>query len=138
VEKLQNTARIRLNKSNCIGRKTNYPLESSRFRPPDQVFSNYTGLCNPLVLAENLQNWQPWVRQTFSKPTFSMDTRKVHILSRLGKSPRQRCTVEMARTENLCPLSAPHQQLLSAPRPRLLYITLSMSALHRNPKVSPP
>jgi len=46
------------------------------------------------------------------------------------------CGLDMVRTENLCLLSAPHQQLLSAPC--LLYITLSVSALHRNPKVSPP
>jgi len=47
-------------------------------------------------------------------------------------------TLEMARTENLCLLSTPHQQLLSAPRLHLLYIILSVSALHHNPKVLPP
>jgi len=45
---------------------------------------------------------------------------------------------EMAWTENLCLLSAPHQQLLSALRPHLLYITLSASDLHSIPKVLPP
>jgi len=35
---------MRLNKTNCIGRYTNYPLESSGCRPPDQLLSSQTGL----------------------------------------------------------------------------------------------